>query len=1011
MDIHVLIPLIASIAYIPLFIILLANRPWDRKQKVFFLLLISAFLWSFTDIFFRSDYFMPHKLLLVKFVLCTAILVLIQFHYFFCSFYRPQRVKIPLAYIFLLSTIALAVLGYIPRGVEITPSGINVDYGIWMVAISLSFLFTTGAKDIYSLLQKYRISPNPAERNLFIYLFIAIGILIVFFLSSVTPAGGGYPLAHIGNLLNAGVLTYAVVRYRLLDARVVLRRSLMYLGLYGGGIALLILFLYLAHLAFNLSIDLTTVVAILGVGIPVVVVFVHRLRPILQRRLERRFIGERYVSRRQLFDFVSKIYDVPTLEQFGNQFISLLSQSVDSHRACLLLPRAGSGDFAARFSYPPMEDNPMAKLKVRHDSLIAAWLKREAQILPVRNLSILPEFQGLWREEKEDIQSAGVNMFIPLINKGELVATLAVGNKRGGKVYAIEDIDLAESVASRVAASMEKEYLHEQVKEQGEELAIINRLVMLVTSNLNIQDIFEGFAQELKKVIDVDWATIALVEEDKLRLLALSSSIGSAWEQDERMPLKGTATEWVVREKRLVYEANMARHRRFWTGEHHLKQGVHSIVYLPLIVKDESIGSLIIASRSTDAYNPKQIRLLEHLALQIAVPIENSQLYARAEQRARIDELTGLYSRRHFEERLKGEIARHSRYGNVFSLLMIDLDSFKTYNDIYGHPSGDRLLSQIGEIVMRSVRDADQAFRYGGDEITVILPQTATGEAYVVAERIRENIAAEMKAREIAVTCSIGLASYPSDGVMSGELVNVVDTALYYAKQTGGDRTYLSSKILSELPNETGTYARGSGLSTVYALASAVDAKDHYTYGHSRKVNTYAVALAEAISLSPDEVSKISTAALLHDIGKIGISDRILNKKGKLTDDEWEAIKSHPRLGANIVGNIPGLVPCVSGILYHHERWDGTGYPEGLEGEAIPMDARILAIADAFAAMTSVRPYREAFCEEEVIKQLKQNAGKQFDPRLVEVFIGVVKASIPEKVEAGQEPPSEQVNL
>ena len=170
MNTHALIPLIATVVYIPLFIILLINRTWDKRQRFFFLFLIAAFLWSFTDILFRSDYFMPHKLLLVKFVLCTAILMLIQFHYFFCSVYRPQRVKIPLAYIFLLSTIALAVLGYIPRGVEITPSGINVDYGIWIVAISLSFLFTTGAKDIYCLLQKYRISPNPAERNLFIYL-------------------------------------------------------------------------------------------------------------------------------------------------------------------------------------------------------------------------------------------------------------------------------------------------------------------------------------------------------------------------------------------------------------------------------------------------------------------------------------------------------------------------------------------------------------------------------------------------------------------------------------------------------------------------------------------------------------------------------------------------------------------------------------------------------------------------------------------------------------------------
>ncbi|GAH91361.1 unnamed protein product, partial [marine sediment metagenome] len=148
--------------------------------------------------------------------------------------------------------------------------------------------------------------------------------------------------------------------------------------------------------------------------------------------------------------------------------------------------------------------------------------------------------------------------------------------------------------------------------------------------------------------------------------------------------------------------------------------------------------------------------------------------------------------------------------------------------------------------------------------------------------------------------------------------------------------------------------------------------------------------------------------ALLHDIGKIGIPDKILSKRGKLTTEEWEAIKSHPKLGANIIGNVPSLVSCLPAVLYHHERWDGTGYPEGLKGETIPLDARILAIADAFAAMISARPYRDALCDEKVIKQLRQGAGKQFAPQLVEVFISLVEAGFPEKVKAGQDQSSEQ---
>jgi putative nucleotidyltransferase with HDIG domain len=229
----------------------------------------------------------------------------------------------------------------------------------------------------------------------------------------------------------------------------------------------------------------------------------------------------------------------------------------------------------------------------------------------------------------------------------------------------------------------------------------------------------------------------------------------------------------------------------------------------------------------------------------------------------------------------------------------------------------------------------------------------------------------------------------------------MADTALYHAKRTGGNRIFLSSKISLKPPADEETPdidTRRDNLTAVYDLVSTVETRDPYTYGHSKKVNTYAVALAEAIGLSPEEVSKVSTAALLHDIGKISIPDDVLNKKGKLNKEDWEAIKAHPRLGASIVGSIPNLVPCVSSILHHHERWDGGGYPEGLKGEEIPLEARILAIADSFEAMTSARPYRPALSIEEVVKELGQCAGLQFDPKLVEVFVGIIEAGLTEKV-------------
>jgi len=552
MNVQVLVPLIATIAYIPLFVILLSNRPWNRKQMFFFLFLIPAILWSSIGFLGYSDLFAEGKSFAVKFGICTAIWMLVQLHCFVFSFYGSGRIKIPWAYVFLIATIILVALGYIPHNIEVTASGIAVDYGPWLIAVGLLFLSTVGVKDMYSLIKKYRLSPNPEERNQIVYLLTAIGVLTVFLLSSYTPRGGEFPVGHIGNLVVACVLTYAVIAYRLLDIRVVLRQALIYVVLYGGSIGMVVLFFMLAHRFIGFELSLASLGITIGLGLPAVLYFVHKVRDFWQKKVEEAFIGARYSYRRQLSQFISKIHDVPTLEQLGSEFISLLAQSLGCQRACLLLPHAGDGGFSAQFYYPPVEDNPIGELKLRLDSPVVTWLERESTLLPERSLDIFPEFQSIWKEEREEIQLAGVNTFVPLMNKGKLVAVLAISERRDGKLYTVEDIDLLEFITNQVAASMEKEYSHEQLREQDEEITLVNRLTAIITSSMSIQMIFEGFAQELKKVVDVDWATIALIDGSELYFLALSSTIGSAWQLDERIPLEGTATEYACRERQAV---------------------------------------------------------------------------------------------------------------------------------------------------------------------------------------------------------------------------------------------------------------------------------------------------------------------------------------------------------------------------------------------------------------------------------------------------------------------------
>ena len=523
---------------------------------------------------------------------------------------------------------------------------------------------------------------------------------------------------------------------------------------------------------------------------------------------------------------------------------------------------------------------------------------------------------------------------------------------------------------------------------------------------INIKEIADALTGPLAKAIRVRQVGLLLPVKNRYAtkfLLKLD-------DEDQIAPLilqnDSPLIQWMANEGKLVLRDDIEYDPRFSklsTEERKALEDSHVEVLCPITTKHQLLGVLVLTEKYPKGhYSRDDIDLITTLAQESAVAIENAQIYAAAKEKADTDELTGLRNHRYFQESLNQAIEESAISGEDFALLFIDLDLFKTYNDVYGHVMGDELLKDFGRLIRRIIRDTDVGARYGGDEFACILMQTGVDGAQKVAERIRRKMEDHMEQKGAAVTCSIGISCWRIDGVMREKIVEAADQALYHAKRAGGNRVYLASKLDVAEKTESGVVEKtGSDEaveSIVYALAATVDTRDHYTYGHSKAVCRYAVELAQAAGYSPEEVQRIRSAALLHDIGKLNLPDSILTKRDPLSDAEWDMIRHHPELGARILKYIVGLRGCVDSVLFHHERYDGNGYPRGLEGENIPRDARIMAIADSYDAMTSERGYKKrALTEEEAIRELEACSGTQFDPELVHLFTKLLeKSGIPE---------------
>ena len=432
------------------------------------------------------------------------------------------------------------------------------------------------------------------------------------------------------------------------------------------------------------------------------------------------------------------------------------------------------------------------------------------------------------------------------------------------------------------------------------------------------------------------------------------------------------------------------------------EEGIRAFLCLPLVSHARRIGVLYFYRRDRDDFSRDEIGLLTTFAHIAAAALENAELHQRALDQAATDALTGLYNRRVLDARLAEEIQRTRRLNQVFSLLLLDLDNFKLLNDRHGHVFGDSVLRTLAGVLRLQARDIDLVARYGGEEFVFILPATDGSGARLVAERVRQAVAETVFSlaggERVPVTVSIGIATFPENADNAEALVAHADHALYTAKNAGRNRVVLYRDTLrAEIEGNPGRVVELLNQNPDYlqVIVNSVDMKAPFLRNHTTCVERLSLEFGRLLALSDSQIEALCLAARLHDIGIVAVPDALLVKTEFLSGDEWTVLQEHPVTAAAIIGQVPAFAKLAPVVRAHHERYDGSGYPDGLRGEAIPYLARILTLADAYCALTAERARRHALKPADARAVISAGRGLQFDPQLTDSFLQLLNAREP----------------
>jgi diguanylate cyclase (GGDEF)-like protein/putative nucleotidyltransferase with HDIG domain len=643
----------------------------------------------------------------------------------------------------------------------------------------------------------------------------------------------------------------------------------------------------------------------------------------------------------------------------------------------------------------------------------------------------------------EPLRTKGCFCGVPLVAYDRAIGAMAVFSDHE-RTFDEGHLELLRVLASEASIALENARLFHEERTKARHLSLLNTISRNAIATLNPDEMLAKITEQLEDGLVYDHIGIGVLDYATREIVIQAEAGKRRGTLGQRIPLGAGLIGQVAR------NGHMAAYRATSTTDGALKPLLPDSVAamaLPVFYAEQLHGILSIESSVPTDFSEEEVLLLRTLADLIAGALHNALSFQKAQEQAITDGLTGVKTHRFFMEALSAEWKRSTRAGRAFALVLMDLDRFKFVNDFYGHLEGDLVLQRVGHILETNCRRSDVVARYGGDEFVILMPETNMEHARQLASKLRGWVSADPLLREKNISASFGIACYPLHGSSPQELIQVADASMYLSKHQGGNavstadhfdpneakkwkrdvlEAYLGvtlkrlfstgpeafEEIYQRLTQFTESLAATEPtngkpattplqgpqalpqavLDTVTSLAFAIDAKDHYTQGHSQKVSAYAALIAEAMEMSDAEVEEIRLGGVLHDIGKVGIPENILNKSGPLNPDEWETMKSHVKFGAKILDPLTPLARIREMVLHHHEFFDGSGYPDALGGDKIPLGARIIAIADAYDTITSDRTYKKARRAADALSELERCANAQFDGAIVQVFVRTMRA-------------------